>query len=105
MRFGKKGKLAARYVGPFLITERVGISAFQLALRESLSHVHDVFHVSMLRKCIGDFTPIVNFSDIVLWGMPLMTPFRALFWDNVRRSSTTRILVWLKPNGATTILT
>ena len=54
MRFGKKGKLSPRFVGPFEILERVGVVAYRLALPPSMSGVHDVFHVSMLRKYIRD---------------------------------------------------
>uniref|UniRef100_A0A2N9III7 Reverse transcriptase n=1 Tax=Fagus sylvatica TaxID=28930 RepID=A0A2N9III7_FAGSY len=51
-RFGKKGKLSPRYVGPFEILERVGPVAYRLALPPALSKIHDVFHVSALRKYI-----------------------------------------------------
>jgi hypothetical protein len=51
-RFNMKGKLASRYVGPFKILERHGEVAYQLELPESLSGVHDVFHVSQLKKCL-----------------------------------------------------
>ena len=54
MRFGKKGKLSPRYVGPFEILERVGKAAYRLALPPSMSNLHDVFHVSMLRKYMSD---------------------------------------------------
>ena len=54
MRFGKKGKLAPRYIEPFEIVERVGMIAYQLALPPNLSQIHPVFHVSMLRKYISD---------------------------------------------------
>ena len=54
MRFGKKGKLAPRYIGPFEILERVGMVAYLLALPLNLSQVHPVFHVSMLKKYILD---------------------------------------------------
>jgi hypothetical protein len=47
-----KGKLAPRYVRPFRILERCGEVAYQLELPESLSDVHDVFHVSQLKKCL-----------------------------------------------------
>ena len=50
-RFGKKGKLAPRFVGPFQIDKIVGPMAYKLILPQQLSLVHDVFHVSMLRKC------------------------------------------------------
>ncbi|WVZ97041.1 hypothetical protein U9M48_042606 [Paspalum notatum var. saurae] len=51
-RFGVKGKLAPRYVGPFKITERCGPVAYRLELPPHLAAVHDVFHVSQLKKCL-----------------------------------------------------
>jgi hypothetical protein len=51
-RFGVKGKLAPRYVGPYQILARRGEVAYQLSLPEGLSAVHDVFHVSQLKKCL-----------------------------------------------------
>ena len=54
MRFGKKGKLAPRYIGPFEIRSRVGEVAYRLILPHKLSRIHPVFHVSMLRKYISD---------------------------------------------------
>ena len=50
VRFGKRGKLSPRFIGPFEILERVGTVAYRLALSPSMSGVHEVFHVSMLRK-------------------------------------------------------
>ncbi|GKB83584.1 putative reverse transcriptase domain-containing protein [Tanacetum coccineum] len=54
MHFGKKGKLAPRYVGPFEILERIGPVAYRLRLPQELSGVHDTFHVSNLKKCLAD---------------------------------------------------
>ena len=51
-RFGVKGKLAPRYIGPYQIMARHGKVAYQLSLPEDLSAVHDVFHVSQLKKCL-----------------------------------------------------
>jgi hypothetical protein len=51
-RFKVKGKLSSRYIGPFKILERKGEVAYQLELPNSLSDVHDVFHVSQLKKCL-----------------------------------------------------
>jgi hypothetical protein len=51
-RFGVKGKLAPRYVGPYQILARRGEVVYQLSLPEGLSAVHDVFHVSQLKKCL-----------------------------------------------------
>ena len=49
IRFGKKGKLSPRYIGPYEILEKVGLLAYRLALPPELSQIHDVFNVSMLR--------------------------------------------------------
>jgi hypothetical protein len=51
-RFGVKGKLAPRYVGPFQVLERCGPVAYKVQLLENLSTVHNVFHVSKLKKCL-----------------------------------------------------
>jgi hypothetical protein len=51
-RFGVKGKLAPRYIGPYQILARRGEVAYQLNLPENLSVVHNVFHVSQLKKCL-----------------------------------------------------
>ena len=54
MRFGKKGKLAPRYIGPFEIRSRVGEVVYKLVLPLELSRIHPVFHVTMSRKYIFD---------------------------------------------------
>nr|GEZ86808.1 putative reverse transcriptase domain-containing protein [Tanacetum cinerariifolium] len=54
VRFGDKGKLAPRYVGPFEIVECVGPVAYRLKLPQELSCVHDTFHVSNLKKCLAE---------------------------------------------------
>ena len=65
-RFGKRGKLAPRYIGPFEVFERVGTVAYRLALPPSLSGVHEVFHVSMLRKYTLDPTHVVDWGEITV---------------------------------------
>ncbi|GJX98853.1 hypothetical protein Tco_0355872 [Tanacetum coccineum] len=54
MRFGKRGKLNPRYVGPFKVLEKVGSVAYKLKLPEELSRIHNTFHVSNLKKCYAD---------------------------------------------------
>jgi hypothetical protein len=51
-RFRVKGKLAPRYIGPFPIIEEFGNEAYKLKLSSSLAGVHDIFHVSQLKKCL-----------------------------------------------------
>lgn len=53
MRFLKKGKLNPRYVGPYYIFEQVGSVSYVLRLTNKLAMIYPVFHVSMLKKCIG----------------------------------------------------
>ena len=66
IRFGKQEKLSPRYIGPFEVLERVGIVAYQFALPSSLSSVHAVFHVSMLRKYTPDPTHVVDWEELVV---------------------------------------
>jgi hypothetical protein len=67
-RFGVKGKLASRYIGMFAILEKYGTVAYKLDLPPSLARVHDIFHVSQLKKCLK--APV----DVVL---PEVTPLEA----------------------------
>ena len=54
LRFGKRGKLSPRYIGSYRIVERIREVAYRLELPSDLDRIHDVFHVSMLRKYIPD---------------------------------------------------
>ncbi|GKE51287.1 putative reverse transcriptase domain-containing protein, partial [Tanacetum coccineum] len=64
VHFGKKGKLALRYVGPFGILERISPVAYRLTLPKELSGVHDTFHVSTLKKCLADASLHVPLNEI-----------------------------------------
>jgi hypothetical protein len=60
MRFGRRGTLSPRYVGPFEILEKIGALAYRLALPPSLSGIHNVFHISMLRKYVPNPTHVLE---------------------------------------------
>ena len=64
VRFGKRGKLSPKFIGPFEILERVGTVAYRLALPPSMSGVHEVFHFSMLRKYTPDSAHVVDWGQI-----------------------------------------
>ena len=64
VRFGKRGKLSLRFIGPFEILERVGTVAYRLALPPSMSGVHEVFHVSILQRYTPDPAYVVDWREI-----------------------------------------
>ena len=64
VRFGKREKLSPRFIGPFEILKRVGTVACRLALPPGMSGVHEVFHVSMLRKYTPDPDHVVDWGQI-----------------------------------------
>ena len=64
VRFGKREKLSLRFIGPFEILKRIGNVVYRLALPPSMSGVHEVFHVSMLRKYTPDPTHVVDWGQI-----------------------------------------
>ncbi|KAK4722009.1 hypothetical protein R3W88_012242 [Solanum pinnatisectum] len=64
MIFGKKGKLSPRYIGLYRISKRVGNVVYELELPQELAAVHPVFHISMLKKCMGDPSLIIPTEDI-----------------------------------------
>ncbi|GJZ17739.1 putative reverse transcriptase domain-containing protein [Tanacetum coccineum] len=64
VRFGKKKKLAPRFVGPFEFVKKVGLVVYRLGLPKELNGVHDTFHVSNLKKCLADPTLQVPLDEI-----------------------------------------
>ena len=63
MRFGKKGKLSSPYVGPCEVIECIDEVAYRLALPPELSRLHDVFHVSMLKKYLHDPSHVLSYES------------------------------------------
>ena len=64
LRFGNKGKLSPRFIGPYEILEREGSVAYRLALPLEFTKLHDVFHVSMLRRYRSDESHILPMQDV-----------------------------------------
>ena len=64
VRFGKRGKLSPRFIGPFEILERIGTVAYRLALPPSMSGIHEVFHISMHWKYTPDPAHVVDWGQI-----------------------------------------
>ena len=64
---GKKwGKLSPQYIGPYEILEQIGLAAYRLALPPAISNIHDVFHVSRLKKCEPDLSQKISKEAIEL---------------------------------------
>ena len=95
VRFGKRGKLSLRFIGPFEILERVGTIAYRLALLPSMSGVHKVFHVSMLRRYTPDPAHVVDLGEIEVDTDETFEEGPVCIvdsWDQVLRRKTVRLV-------------
>ena len=80
LRFGKKGKLSPRFIRPYEVLERIGLVAYQLALPPELAKLHDVFHVSMLRKYRSDGSHILPVQKVQVQADFSYDEDQRLFW-------------------------
>ncbi|GJU17591.1 putative reverse transcriptase domain-containing protein [Tanacetum coccineum] len=64
IRFGKRGKLNPRYIGPFKILERISPVAYKLELPKELSNVHSTFHISNIKKCLSEESFVIPMKEL-----------------------------------------
>ncbi|XP_024974717.1 uncharacterized protein LOC112512808 [Cynara cardunculus var. scolymus] len=64
IRFGKRGKLSPRFLGPFKVLARVGLQAYKLELPPEMAEIHHTFHVCYLRKCLAEEESVIPHSEI-----------------------------------------
>ena len=106
-RFGVKGKLAPRFIGPYRVVKRMGEVAYKLELPEGLSGVHDVFHVCQLKKCHAEMAEIPLRDTVPLEAIQLDSdltyeekPVKIL--EYASRVTAARLSSFAKFSGATT---
>ena len=102
MRFGKKGKLAPRYIGPFEILSQVGKVAYELALPPQYRHVYNVFHVSFLKKYNPDASHVIEYEPVEIQAdlSFVEQPVKVLDWQvkSLRNKSVKLVKVlWRNP--------
>ncbi|KAI3672729.1 hypothetical protein L6452_38826 [Arctium lappa] len=64
IRFGKRGKLSPRFLGPFTILEKIGLQAYRLDLPPEMDGIHPTFHVCYLRKCLAEEESVILLTEI-----------------------------------------
>ena len=104
-RFGIKDKLAPRYIGPFTILKRHGKVAYQLELPLNLSQVHDVFHVSQLRRCFKDPIRAVDHEVLELQQDLSYKEHPVRILDQAERRTRQKAIKFLKASGRITLKT
>jgi hypothetical protein len=95
-RFKVKGKLSPRYIGPFLIFRRVGEMAYQLELPATLSDVHNVFHVSQLKKCLRVPEEPLPMEELSVQGDLTYTEYPIKILDTLTRVTRNKVIKMCK---------
>jgi hypothetical protein len=95
-RFKVKGKLSLRFIGPFLILKRVGEVVYQLELPDHLADVHDVFHVSQLKKCLRVPEEQLPMEDLTVQDDPAYTEYPIKVLDTLTRVTRSKAIKMCK---------
>jgi hypothetical protein len=95
-RFNVKGKLSPRFIGPFLILKQVGEVDYQLQLPDHLADVHDVFHVSRLKKCLRVPKEKLPMEDLSVQDDLTYTEFPIKILDTLTRVTRSKVIKMCK---------
>jgi hypothetical protein len=95
-RFKIKGKLSPRFIGPFMIFRRVGEMAYQLELPDNLSDVHNVFHVSQLKKCLRVPEEQLPMEELSVQGDLTYTQYPVKILDTLTRVTINKVIKMCK---------
>jgi hypothetical protein len=95
-RFKVKGKLSPRYIGPFLIFRRVGEMAYQLELPAILSDVHNVFHISQLKKCLRVPEEQLPMEELSVWSDLTYMEYPVKIFDTLTRVTRNKVIKMCK---------
>ncbi|KAI3759424.1 hypothetical protein L6452_07230 [Arctium lappa] len=97
IRFGKRRKLSPRFLGPFVILERIGLQAYRLDLPPEMDGIHPTFHVCYLRKCLVEEESVIPLTKIRVLAVPFLSrPSRSLVraWGKVPGMHFCEDIVW-----------
>jgi hypothetical protein len=100
-RFGINGKLAPRYIGPYEIIEACGPMAYKLKLPPKMSAIHNVFHVSKLKKCVRLPIEVITEPDVEIEPDLSSQEHPSKVLDSKERSTRARTIKSIRSNGAT----
>jgi hypothetical protein len=95
-RFKVKGKLSPRFIGPFRVFRRVGEMAYQLELPDNLSDVHNVFHVSQLKKCLRVPEEQLPMEELSVQGDLTYTEYPIKILDTLTRDTRNKVIKMYK---------
>jgi hypothetical protein len=91
-RFKVKGKLSPHFIGPFRIFRRVGEMAYHLELLDHLFDVHDVFHISQLKKCLRVLEEQLPMEELSVQGEPTYTEYPIKIIDTLTRVTRNKVI-------------